>query len=60
MKNFIDLHLHLDGSLPYTTVKKLMEVHNFSSLTDSQLKEKLSVSERCADLQEYLTKLEKI
>ncbi|ART98681.1 adenosine deaminase [Lactobacillus gasseri] len=58
MKNFIDLHLHLDGSLPYTTVKKLMEVHNFSSLTDSQLKEKLSVSERCADLQEYLTKFD--
>ena len=60
MKNFIDLHLHLDGSLPYTTVKKLMEVHNFSSLTDSQLKEKLSVSERCADLHCYFCKQKKI
>lgn len=58
MRNFIDLHLHLDGSLPYTTVKKLIRVHNFPTLTDSQLKEKLSVSERCANLQEYLTKFD--
>lgn len=58
MKNFIDLHLHLDGSLPYATVKKLMDSHNFPSLTDSQLKEKLSVSEKCANLQEYLTKFD--
>ena len=35
MRNFIDLHLHLDGSLPYTTVKKLIRVHNFPTLTDS-------------------------
>ena len=52
MKNFIDLHLHLDGSLPYPTVKKLMKIHNFSSLTEAQLKEKLSVSKNCIDLQE--------
>ncbi len=58
MKNFIDLHLHLDGSLPYATVKKLMDSHNFPSLTDSQLKEKLSISEKCANLQEYLTKFD--
>lgn len=58
MKNFIDLHLHLDGSLPYTTVKKLMDIHNLPSLSDSQLKENLSVSEKCANLQEYLTKFD--
>lgn len=58
MKNFIDLHLHLDGSLPYPTVKKLMKIHNFSSLTEAQLKEKLSVSKNCIDLQEYLTKFD--
>ena len=58
MKNFIDLHLHLDGSLPYTTVRKLMNIHNFQNLSDSQLKEKLSVSENCANLQEYLTKFD--
>lgn len=58
MKNFIDLHLHLDGSLPYATVRKLMHIHNFQSLSDSQLKEKLSVSENCANLQEYLTKFD--
>lgn len=58
MKNFIDLHLHLDGSLPYTTVKKLMDIHNCPALTNSQLKEKLSVSEKCANLQEYLTKFD--
>ena len=44
MKNFIDLHLHLDVSLLYATVKKLMKAHNFPSLTETQLKEKLSVS----------------
>lgn len=58
MKNFIDFHLHLDGSLPYPTVKKLMKIHNFSSLTETQLKEKLSVSKNCIDLQEYLTKFD--
>lgn len=58
MKNFIDLHLHLDGSLPYPTVKKLMKAHNFPSLTETQLKEKLSVSKKCANLQEYLTKFD--
>ena len=58
MKNFIDLHLHLDGSLPYPTVKKLTKAHNFPSLTETQLKEKLSVSKNCIDLQEYLTKFD--
>lgn len=58
MKNFIDLHLHLDGSLPYPTVKKLMTMQNFPDLTESQLKEKLSVSKKCANLQEYLTKFD--
>ena len=58
MKNFIDLHLHLDVSLPYPTVKKLMKAHNFPSLTETQLKEKLSVSKECANLQEYLTKFD--
>ncbi len=58
MKNFIDLHLHLDGSLPYPTVKKLTKAHNFPSLTETHLKEKLSVSKKCANLQEYLTKFD--
>lgn len=58
MKNFIDLHLHLDGSLPYPTVKELMKAHNFPSLTETQLKEKLSVSKNYIDLQEYLTKFD--
>lgn len=58
MKNFIDLHLHLDSSLPYPTVKKLMKAHNFPSLTETQLKEKFSVSKKCANLQEYLNKFD--
>lgn len=58
MKNFIDFHLHLDGSLPYPTVKKLTKAHNFPSLTETQLKEKLSVSKKCANLQEYLTEFD--
>lgn len=44
--------------MPYPTVKKLTKAHNFPSLTETQLKEKLSVSKKCANLQEYLKKFD--
>lgn len=37
MRPLIDIHLHLDGSLPYSTVKKLMQVHGILAMTDTQL-----------------------
>ena len=54
---FIDLHLHLDGSLSLNTVKKLAMLQNIEiTETDDQLKEKLSVDKDCKDLNQYLSK----
>ena len=54
---FIDLHLHLDGSLSLNTVKKLAKLQNIEiTETDDQLKEKLSVDKDCKDLNQYLSK----
>ena len=40
----IDLHLHLDGSLPLHTVKELAEQQGITlQMTDGELKKKLSV-----------------
>ena len=35
MQPLIDIHLHLDGSLPYSTVKKLIQVHGILTMTDT-------------------------
>ena len=43
MRKFIDLHLHLDGSVPVATVKKLMQEHHMPQLTDQKLRQELSV-----------------
>ena len=53
----IDLHLHMDGSLSVETVRALAALAG-EKLTDSdrEIREKLSVSEGCRDLSEYLEK----
>lgn len=56
MKNLVDIHLHLDGSVPFNTVKKLSRLHHLPLLNDQQLHQKLSVSDNCRDLDEYLEK----
>lgn len=48
----IELHLHLDGSIPLDIASKL------SDLPISELKEKMVVSNDCASLTEYLTKFD--
>ncbi|GFZ27005.1 adenosine deaminase [Lactobacillus corticis] len=58
MRNLIDIHLHLDGSLPYKTVKKLMKVHEMPIISDRELHHRLSVSPSCQDLDEYLEKFD--
>lgn len=56
---FIDLHLHLDGSLPFQTVKELAGQQGIGlDMTDAQLKEMLTVPAGCKDLNEYLTKFD--
>lgn len=32
MRKLIDLHLHLDGSVPFTTIKKLMNIHGLPTI----------------------------
>ncbi len=58
MKRLIDLHVHLDGSLPYETVHKLMQQAGMPAKTDAELYPLLSVPEDCRDLNEYLEKFD--
>lgn len=58
MKHYIDLHLHLDGSVPAETIVKLMKNHQHPLLNSQALHDKLSVSPQCQDLNEYLTKFD--
>ena len=58
MKRLIDLHVHLDGSLPYKTVHKLMQQAGMPAKTDAELYPLLSVPEDCRDLNEYLEKFD--
>ena len=54
----IDLHLHLDGSLSLSAVKRLAEMQNIELPNDQKLQELLTVSEGCKNLGEYLTKFD--
>lgn len=56
MRKFIDLHLHLDGSVPAETVKKLMQEHHYPALSDDELREELSVDSSCKSLDQFLEK----
>lgn len=54
-----DLHLHLDGSLSIAAVKTLAAMENIPlGISDSQLRQRLSVSPECRDLNEYLEKFD--
>lgn len=57
MKKLIDLHLHLDGSVPYQTVRKLLAKEG-KSLPEADLQKRLSVSPDCRNLDEYLDKFD--
>ena len=59
MKNLplIDLHLHLDGSLSIENIKKISSLQNIPlNFNDEEITKKLSVSEGCKNLNEYLEK----
>ncbi len=55
---FIDLHLHLDGSLSHSSVKELCRLQGLSVPDDLFIKKNTSVGEGCKDLNEYLTKFD--
>ena len=42
MRKLIDLHLQLDDSVPFTTIKKLMNIHGLPTIDDQILRQKLS------------------
>ena len=50
----IDLHLHIDGSLPLRTVQKLARLANVSLPPEEGLWDLLSVPADCASLNDYL------
>lgn len=56
MKRLIDLHLHLDGSVPISSIKKLMKRRGEPVMSDEELRAKLSVSPHCRNLEEFLQK----
>lgn len=57
MEKLIDLHLHLDGSVPYQTVRELLAKEG-RSLPEADLRKRLSVSPDCRNLDEYLDKFD--
>lgn len=55
---FIDLHLHLDGSLSIDTVKQLAYMQQIELPKDEELIGLLQISGECEDLNEYLEKFD--
>jgi len=55
---YVDLHLHLDGSITVDIAKQLAQVQNITLPTenDEELKEMLQVSPDCTSLNEFLEK----
>lgn len=53
-----DIHVHLDGSLSYETVKYLARLQKIDIDDNGELKNILSVESDCRDLNEYLQKFE--
>lgn len=59
MQCHVDLHLHLDGSLPQDIVRKLAAQQDIPlEMSDAELKKVLTVPLECKDLNEYLTKFD--
>ena len=55
----IDLHLHLDGSLSLESVKELARLEGVElDLNDGEILSRLTVSDDCRDLNEYLEKFD--
>lgn len=55
----IDLHLHLDGSMPLHTARKLAEMQGVSiPQSDEELHAMMSLTEDCKDLNDYLARFD--
>ena len=52
---WIDLHLHLDGSISIKTARKLAEIQGIVlPEDDEELRQRMSITEECRDLNDYL------
>lgn len=52
---WIDLHLHLDGSISLPTARKLAALQGIAlPESDAELKQRMSITEECRDLNDYL------
>ena len=59
LRCYIDLHLHLDGSLSIPSVRKLAALQDIPLPgSDAEIRKLLSVSADCRDLNEYLEKFD--
>lgn len=57
LKCLIDLHLHIDGSVSVRSARELAKIENvILPESDEELKNMLTVSDDCKDLNEYLEK----
>ena len=57
LPDLIDLHLHLDGSLPPTTARKLAQMQGIPIPdTLEEIKRKMSIKPNCKDLNDYLSR----
>ena len=55
----IDLHLHLDGSMPLRTARKLAAMQGITIPdSDEELKAMMSLTEDCKDLNDYLSRFD--
>ena len=56
---YMDLHLHLDGSLSVENFKKLAAISGIEvTLSDAELQQALQVPDDCKDLNEYLERFD--
>lgn len=51
----IDLHIHLDGSLPPQTIRKLADMHHVTLPSEEELSRRLTAPADCESLNQYLT-----
>lgn len=54
MKNLIDLHIHLDGSIPLHTARRLAELEGLKCIDNTELRRFMTVPPDCQDLNAYL------
>lgn len=55
---FIDLHVHLDGSLSFDMARELANIQGMEIKSEKELKKMMVAPKDCRDLNDYLTKFD--